>query len=129
VCSKGTYVRTLAEDVARALGSCGHVGSLRRLYVEPFAEEHMKELAQLEADAARGALPPLTPADRVLPGMEAVAVPAAEASRLLHGQPVTLARCSARGRVRLYDERGRFLGLGEADGAGGVRPKRLFLDA
>ena len=39
LCSKGTYVRTLAEDVAKALGTCGHVQALRRVYVEPFNEQ------------------------------------------------------------------------------------------
>src|SRR5204863_326322 len=39
LCSKGTYVRALAEDLAQALGTCGHVSALRRLYVEPFAAE------------------------------------------------------------------------------------------
>ena len=49
VCSKGTYIRVLAEDIARALGSCGHVSMLRRLWVEPFKEENMVSLETLEA--------------------------------------------------------------------------------
>ncbi len=52
VCSKGTYVRVLAEDIARSLGSCGHVTALRRLWVEPFLESQMVTLEQLEAVAA-----------------------------------------------------------------------------
>ncbi len=50
VCSKGTYVRVLAEDIARALGSCGHVAVLRRLWVEPYGEEQMVSLQALEAE-------------------------------------------------------------------------------
>jgi tRNA pseudouridine55 synthase len=50
VCSKGTYIRVLAEDIARALGSCGHVVVLRRLWVEPFAEAQMVSLQALEAE-------------------------------------------------------------------------------
>lgn len=51
VCSKGTYIRVLAEDIAKALGSCGHVSLLRRLWVEPFREEQMVTLETLEGAA------------------------------------------------------------------------------
>ena len=51
LCSKGTYVRVLAEDIAAALGTCGHVQSLRREYVEPFAEQPMQTLEELAAAA------------------------------------------------------------------------------
>ncbi|EQD57062.1 tRNA pseudouridine synthase B, partial [mine drainage metagenome] len=46
-CSKGTYVRVLAEDIARALGTCGHVTALRRLSVEPFEREPMQTLESI----------------------------------------------------------------------------------
>jgi tRNA pseudouridine55 synthase len=58
-CSKGTYVRTLAEDLARALGTCGHVSLLRRLHVEPFEGEPMIALEAVEAAAQAGQLPAL----------------------------------------------------------------------
>src|SRR6516225_3489747 len=51
-CSKGTYVRVLAEDIARALGTCGHVTALRRLWVEPFAAQPMHTLESLAAARA-----------------------------------------------------------------------------
>ncbi len=54
-CSKGTYVRTLVEDIARAAGTVGHVGALRRLTVSPFAAEGMRTFEELEAAAADGA--------------------------------------------------------------------------
>jgi len=47
LCSKGTYVRTLAEDIAKALGTCGHVRSLRRVYVEPFGAAPMETLESI----------------------------------------------------------------------------------
>ena len=56
-CSKGTYVRTLVEDVARAAGTVGHVAALRRLAVSPFAEQDMRTFEELEAAAAEGAAP------------------------------------------------------------------------
>src|SRR5689334_10389578 len=48
-CSKGTYIRSLAEDMARALGTCGHVALLRRLHVEPFEGESMLTLEDVVA--------------------------------------------------------------------------------
>src|ERR1700691_1066209 len=64
LCSKGTYVRVLAEDLARALGTCGRLYSLRREYVEPFAGEHMLSLEELEAAGRPVERWPLLPADR-----------------------------------------------------------------
>ena len=59
LCSKGTYVRVLAEEIAAALGTVAHVTALRRLWVEPFAAASMQPLAQLEASAcARGVAGP-----------------------------------------------------------------------
>jgi tRNA pseudouridine55 synthase len=126
LCSKGTYVRVLAADIARTLGSCGHVVRLRRLTVEPFDAESMIPLETLEQACREGKMPHLMAADEALAGLPRVALAADAAARLAHGQSVRAADSSALGRVRLYDDRGRFLGLGEADGGGGVRPKRLF---
>lgn len=127
LCSKGTYVRVLGEDIARALGTCGHVASLRRLWVAPFERESMLTLEQIEAAGSSGDMPELIAADRALPMLEAVTVPVSAALRLMHGQSIVWPELRRSGRVRMYDERGRFLGLGETDGFGGVRPLRLFV--
>ncbi|HET9109002.1 MAG TPA: tRNA pseudouridine(55) synthase TruB [Steroidobacteraceae bacterium] len=121
LCSKGTYVRTLAEDIARALGTCGHVAALRRAWVEPFEQEPMHTLETLETEAAAKLLPP----DRPLEHLPAVALEAWQTDRIGHGQAVMLVRAPPPGRVRLYGAK-RFLGLGESDGRGEVRPRRLF---
>jgi tRNA pseudouridine55 synthase len=119
LCSKGTYVRVLAEDVARALGTCGHVIKLHRTYVEPFATEPMESLESI----ARG--PRILPADRGVEHLPAVRLSIDSAGRLMHGQAVALEIEIVAGRVRLYDQKGQFLGIGEAS-AGLVRPRRLF---
>lgn len=125
-CSKGTYVRTLAEDIAGALGTCGHVTALRRPSVEPFDEEPMQTLATIALACERGEAPRILPADYPLKHLPAVHLDAGQAGRIRHGQPVQLASAgAAAGKVRLYGE-GRFLGLGHSDGRGSVRPKRLF---
>lgn len=127
LCSKGTYVRTLAEDIARALGTCGHVSALRRAWVEPFEREPMVTLEDLTAACGQGAAQaPLLPPDRPLEHLPAVVLEAWQADRIGHGQAVMLLRSAPPGRVRLYAAGGRFLGLGESDGGGQVRPRRLF---
>lgn len=129
-CTKGTYVRVLAEDLARALGSCGHLSALRRLYVEPFERDPMHTLEQLEASPQRAAL--LLPADRAVPQLPAAHLDAAATSLLLHGQAVRPASLSATagvalsGTLRLYGADGAFLGLGEAQPGGWVQPRRLL---
>jgi tRNA pseudouridine55 synthase len=128
LCSKGTYIRVLAADIARALGTCGHVRRLRRLSVAPFDGEPMQTLEAIEEACRAGRTPALIAADRALPNLPAVTVSGAGAVRLAHGQAVAMPGPELTGRVRLYDPAGRFLGLGEAAG-GAVRPKRMFLVA
>jgi tRNA pseudouridine55 synthase len=126
LCSKGTYVRTLAEDIAKALGTCGHVQALRRVYVEPFENAPMETLESIASAIEAGSRPALLPADAPLQHMVAVRLDSRATVKILHGQPVLAGECGTAGRVRLYDAQGAFIGIGESDGAGGVRPKRLF---
>ena len=129
VCSKGTYVRTLAEDIARSLGTCGHIASLRRLYVEPFEGEVMETLESIQQAVTDGRKPRVLAADAPLGHLSSVDLDEEGARRLLHGQTVpggAGAAGAAGVRLRIYGPGGRFLGLGESDGAGGVRPRRLL---
>jgi tRNA pseudouridine55 synthase len=126
LCSKGTYVRTLAEDIAKALGTCGHVRALRRVYVEPFNEAPMDTLESIACTLDAGSLPTILPADAALQHMVAIRLDSRATQKMLHGQPVTAEDSGTAGRVRLYDAEGAFIGIGESDGAGSVRPKRLF---
>ncbi|NBU24947.1 MAG: hypothetical protein EBS39_04910 [Gammaproteobacteria bacterium] len=128
-CGKGTYVRVLAEDLARALGTVGHVALLRRERVEPFDPAGLVTLEALEAAAAAGdlaSLPWLSP-DEALGHLPAVDLDAEGERRLLHGQPVAVptADWATGQRVRLRGSKGRFLGLGAVSGPGRVAPKRL----
>jgi len=135
-CSKGTYVRVLAEEIAESLGTLGHVSALRRLEVEPFGAEPMQTLESLERTCAAGGAAPLLPADYPLRHLPAVHLTEADAARLRKGQAVA-ATVPANPtpaddapdyapRLRLYDEAGRFLGIGVGAGAGVVRPRRLL---
>jgi tRNA pseudouridine55 synthase len=129
LCSKGTYVRTLAEEIARALGTCGHVTALRRSWVEPFEQEPMETLEAVTRVCEEGGAPRLLPADLPLAHVPAVELQGWQADRMRHGQAIVLGHSPPAGRVRLYDAGRRFLGIGESDGRGGIRPRRLFTEA
>jgi tRNA pseudouridine55 synthase len=127
LCSKGTYVRTLAEQIARGLGSCGHLAMLRREYVDPYAGLPMWTLAALEAAPEA---PPLLPADSAVPHLPAVHLDNAQVRALRHGQEIRLPQSGpGSGTVRLYDADGGFFGLGSAGADGALRPQRLFVEA
>jgi tRNA pseudouridine55 synthase len=127
-CSKGTYIRTLAEDLARAIGSCAHLTALRRHVVEPFPAGALVTLEQVESDPA--SVPLLSP-DAALPQLPCLALDRDEAVRLRQGQavrPVAAGKLSG-GLVRLYDPAGGFLGIGSLEsGAFVLKPVRLFND-
>jgi len=129
-CSKGTYIRTLVEDIAAAVGTLGHVITLRRLSVAPFAEEDLVTLEELQSADRRGveALDAfLRPADEAIAGWPAVCLNKAESDYLLQGHAVNTGVDQDAGLVRLYGEAGAFLGIGEVLPDGRVRPKRLFV--
>ncbi|TAK54225.1 MAG: tRNA pseudouridine(55) synthase TruB [Gammaproteobacteria bacterium] len=130
-CSKGTYVRTLVEDLARACGTQGYVAGLRRVSLGPFREPAMHTLADLEelgarSPAALDAL--LLPADAALPGLPAIALGVAEQAWVLQGQPVFVAGPPGE-RVRMYGTGGLFLGVGRmlADGRR-LAPERIMVN-
>ena len=123
-CGKGTYVRSLARDVARAAGTVGHVSWLHRAAVGPFTEEDANPLDKLVALGHSLALAEsLRPVDAVLADIPALLLTAREADRLRHGQPVP-APGTAPGRVRAVAG-SRLVALAEV-GAGRARPLRVF---
>ncbi len=132
-CSKGTYVRTLVEDIAREMGSCGHVSALRRLAVGPYGKQPMHTLEELQAMAAEGvaALDALClPIDSALCQWPAVDLTPDTAFYLRQGQAVLVPRLPLRGWVRLYEsDRRCFIGMGEVIEDGRVAPRRLMQGA
>ena len=130
-CSKGTYIRTLVEDLAATLGSCAHVVSLRRTAAGPFGLDDAIGLDALEAPGTDSDLlaQRLLPPDAGVPGLPSVHLPAPEADRLRHGQKVLIPgadQLRRPGVARVYGPDGDFLGLGEADDHGELTPRRLF---
>jgi tRNA pseudouridine55 synthase len=127
VCSKGTYIRVLGEDLARCLGAVGHLTELRRTWVAPFRDmpTMTMERALEGADAGAGLLPP----DTALPFMQAVGLSATQLDQVRHGQcpgGLTLPGEPPR-RVRLYGPDGVFVGIAEVQPDGRLQPRRLLL--
>lgn len=128
-CSKGTYVRSLAEDLARALGTVGHVASLRRTGLGPFTGTPMIPLERIEAAAASGSGLDgmLLPIDVALPQLPAVRLGPAEQDSVLQGRSVA-AQGPGDARVRVYGVGGRFLGVGRMNAEGArLAPERLMV--
>jgi tRNA pseudouridine55 synthase len=132
-CGKGTYVRSLARDMGRALGCFGHVSALRRVAVGPFGEETMILLEQLEAVCHRAAAGEASLADALMPvetaldDIPALAVSRADAARLQRGQAVLLrGRDAPNFRGPVYaTASGQLVALAELD-RGEIVPKRVF---
>ena len=128
-CSKGTYVRSLAEDIARSLGTVGHVTLLRRLALGPFRGERMQTLEAVERAAAQGdSARLLLPVDEALPALPAVQLGAVEQDYVLQGRPVPM-RGPGDSRVRMYGVGGRFLGVGRMSAEGArLAPERIMVE-
>jgi len=128
-CSKGTYVRTLVEDIGELLGCGAHVTALRRLAVGPFDDSQMIDMETLEATAAES----MAALDKLLLPMESglaqwpgVRLSGDAAFYLRQGQPVLVPQAPTEGWVRLYEGESRFLGMGEILDDGRVAPRRLM---
>lgn len=125
-CAKGTYVRTLFEDVAEALGTVGHLTALRRDSVGGFDPHQMHDFQAIKADP-ESFHPALLAMDAVLPMFPQHTLSDADAVALHHGLVVPAGVLSA-GIVRLYTPQHHFMGLGEVQ-AGHLRVLRLLSQA
>lgn len=128
-CSKGTYIRTLAEDIGERLGSGASVETLHRLGAGPFDASDMVPLAELEERAENGlecldeVLLPIESAVAHWPG---VSLPDGVAYYLRRGQPVLVPHAPTEGWVRIFAGNDRFVGVGEVLDDGRVAPRRLM---
>lgn len=126
-CSKGFYVRTLAEDIGKDLGCGGHVETLRRTVVGKFELDQAVTLEQLEAIASPGdRKKQLLPTDQGLSHLPEVRLPDNLARYIQLGQSIRSTSQTVPGLVRLYSETAGFLGLGEITADRKLAPKRLF---
>ena len=126
-CSKGTYVRTLVEDIAAELDCGAHITSLRRLSVGPYADEmvtieQLTELAEQGFDALDECLKPV---DSGVADWPDVHLSTDAAFYVRQGQPVMVPQAPTEGWVRIYDQ-SHFLGIGEIQDDGLVAPRRMI---
>ncbi|MEO5342773.1 MAG: tRNA pseudouridine(55) synthase TruB, partial [Gammaproteobacteria bacterium SHHR-1] len=130
-CSKGTYIRTLAEDIGEKLGCGGYLSALRRTGVGPYREGEqdlvgMEQLEQLSQDGFAEMDRLLLPLDSALGHWPAVRLTADSAFYMKSGQPVLVPKAPTSGWVRIYDELDRFIAVGEIQEDGKVAPRRQF---
>jgi len=124
-CSKGTYVRTLAEDIGAALGCGAHLTGLRRTASGRLTLEGAVALEALEAMAPEARDRCLLPPDTLMDEYPRVDLDGESAFFLGRGQAVWKAGVPTAGLVRVYDDKGRFLGAGEIQDDGRIAPRRL----
>jgi tRNA pseudouridine55 synthase len=127
-CAKGTYIRTLAEDIAKKLGSCAHLTDLRRIVVEPFDDFSMVTLEQLHDACEQGGLEDfLLPVDVGLAGWPRVDLDTVQQDKFSHGNlfPFSVGETGA-GKVRVYAAKGGLLGLADLSADGMLRPAKVF---
>jgi len=123
-CSKGTYIRVLAEDIGAALGCGGYLLSLRRTGIRDLTvgdATSLEALAEMD-DLSRRAR--LLPVDRLVQFLPALHLPSEATQRIINGLRVLDVRCGA-GLFRLYDLAGNFIGIGESTSNGMLTAKRL----
>lgn len=131
-CSKGTYVRTLAEDIGEVLGCGAHLSALRRAASGPFDLEQAVTLPELEQLAESGfeTLDELLlPIEDALVGWPMVNMSKNTAYYLQQGQAVQVPKAPTTGWVRLHRDDGKFLGIGQILEDGRIAPKRLVKEA
>jgi tRNA pseudouridine55 synthase len=127
-CTKGAYVRVLAEDLAASMGTIAHLTGLRRLGVAPFSAERPVTFEALEAMTPAQRRGALLPVDAALTGWRRLDLPAGGVSALSQGQSVSIPE-EIPGHVRIYAAELGFLGLGEVGPAGRLVPLRLIAAA
>jgi tRNA pseudouridine55 synthase len=125
-CSKGTYVRVLAEDVGRELGCGGCLAGLRRTVVGEFsAATGLVTLERLEALDPQDRIALLQPVDALLSALPRLDLDAGEAGHLQQGQPVERPDARTPGLLRIYGPEREFLGMAEIVEPGRIIPRRL----
>lgn len=124
-CSKGTYIRVLAEDIGTALGCGATLAALRRTAVGRFTVDNAVDFGILEQISAAERTGHLLPVDAMVTELPAVQLSSAASARVAQGQTVDWDVAATTDPVRLYSPDGIFLGIADAPFGGSLRPRRL----
>lgn len=126
-CSKGTYIRVLAEDLGQALGCGAFMSALRRTAIGQFDLTQALTIPELEAMSLEERDSRLLPPDCLVTALPKVELDPDSAYYVCQGQSVWQAKQRLSGQVRMYDGRQRFIGVGEVTSDGKIAPKRLVV--
>ena len=124
-CSKGTYIRVLAEDIGKVLGCGATLAALRRTQVGRFSVADGHNLDALAGLTIAERRDKLLPVDAMLTECPTMRLDEAQRARVANGQSVECTTC-APGLVRLFDSQGHFVGIAEASDNGILKPRRLI---
>lgn len=125
-CSKGTYIRTLAEDIGAALGCGAHLIGLRRTETAGYLLPQAVTIEQLEALSVEARDAILLPIDSAIESLPKVILDSENSHLIMQGQSVWRIVTAPEGDLRLYTEDSQFLGLGFLQNDGKIAPKRLI---
>ena len=125
ICSKGTYIRTLAEDIGHALGCGAHLKGLERTQTGNFQLPDALTIEALEAMSMASREKTLLPVDALLEGLSSIELTVTETEAIKKGQAIDFISENDN-ELRLYGASGQFLGVGQPDLQGHLFPKRLI---
>jgi tRNA pseudouridine55 synthase len=129
-CSKGTYIRTLVEDIGKSLGCGAHVVELRRTGFAHFDLSESKtyeQLSKLKEQSLESLDSVILGADEILPNLESVYLDSEQTSDIRLGKKIEYLGFSTSQKLKLYDHNERFIGIGESNLMSEILPKRLFV--
>jgi tRNA pseudouridine55 synthase len=129
-CSKGTYIRTLVEDIGKSLGCGGHVIELRRTGFSHLGLSESKtyeQLSKLKDQNLESLDSVILGADEMIPNLESVYLDLEQTSDIRLGKKIEYLGFSSSQKLKLYDHNEQFIGIGESNLMSEILPKRLFV--
>jgi tRNA pseudouridine55 synthase len=129
-CSKGTYIRSLIQDIGDKLGCGAHVVELRRTgfaHIDISETMTFSELESIVSEDYQQLDAHIFPSENMLPAIESVALDAQQADDIRYGRAIQHHRQDKQYKVKLFDQNQIFLGIGELSKDGMIQPKRLFV--
>jgi len=129
-CSKGTYIRTLVEDIGKSLGCGGHVIELRRTgfaHLSLSESKTYEQLSKLKEQNLESLDSALLGADEMIPNLESVYLDSEQTSDIRLGKKIEYLGFSSSQKLKLYDHNEQFIGIGESNLMSEILPKRLFV--
>ena len=129
-CSKGTYIRTLVEDIGKSLGCGGHVVELRRTgfaHLDLSGSKTYEQLSKLKEQNIESLDSVILSADKMLPNLKSVYLDSEQTRDIRLGKKIEYLGFSSSQKLKLYDHNEQFIGIGESNLMSEILPKRLFV--